>query len=104
MLKKYFFLSLLFLFFPTNFAVKYTREQQMKEQFDDFLKIHNKHYSTNDKYQYHFNIFHKNLQRINHYHDENGNLCKMYLTRYSDLTTDTKYDYDTCKKNLYLKK
>ena len=83
----------------TNVNAKYTREQQMKDQFDDFLKIHKKHYSSPVEYQEHFDIFHANLNRIKSYVNEDGKACKMYLTKYSDITTDKSFDYDTCKKN-----
>ena len=76
-------------------CVRYTREQQMKDQYDDFLKIHKKHYSNPSEYQEHFEIFHTNLNRIKTYTDGNK-ICKMYLTKYSDITTDKSYDYDTC--------
>jgi hypothetical protein len=94
------FKYLIVLFSAFNFSLGktlYTREQQMKDQFNDFLKIHNKNYPNSAEYQKHFEIFHENLSRIKTYH--NGErTCKMYLTQYSDLTTDSTYDYDTCKK------
>ena len=81
----------------------YTREQQMNDQFNDFLKIHNKHYSNSAEYLKHFKIFHENLSRMKIYVDGNR-ICKMYLTKYSDLTTDRTYDYDTCKEFVHYKK
>jgi hypothetical protein len=93
---------LLFTFFNLSFG-KYTKEDQMKDQYNDFLKIHNKHYSNHNEYQTHFEIFQENLARMKTYN--NGEkTCKMYLTQYSDLTNDSKYDYDTCKEFIHYKK
>lgn len=102
------FKYLILLFSILSFTVSsektpYTREQQMKDQFNDFLKIHNKNYPNPVDYQKHFEIFHENLGRIKTYFDGNR-VCKMYLTKYSDLTTDKTYDYDTCKEFVHFKK
>lgn len=77
--------------------VKYTREMQMKEQFDDYLKIHGKIYDNESIYNTHFKIFHENLQNMKHYRD-GDKFCKLYLTKNSDLEMNA--FYDTCKGNI----
>ena len=94
-------LSILLLL-SSSFVHSATPEQkykQMRGQYDDFLKIHGKRYKSESEYLEHFDIFLKNLQRVrSNYIDENNNRCKMYLTKYSDITTDPDFDYDTCRE------
>ncbi len=77
--------------------VKYTKEIQMKDQYNDYLKIHGKKYNTDNDYNTHFKIFHENLQNMKHYREEDK-FCKLYLTKNSDLEINA--FYDTCKGNI----
>lgn len=96
-LYKFIFLTLL-TFQLVNSATPEQKYKQMRGQYDDFLSIHKKHYHSEEEYNEHFEIFLKNLQRVkSSYLDENNKVCKMYLTKYSDITTDPNFDYDTCR-------
>ena len=62
-------------------------------------------YNSENEYLEHLEIFKFNLQRTKSYFDEKTKRhCKIYLTKFSDLTTNSLYDYDTCKDNSFLKK
>ncbi len=68
-----------------------TNMGELKRQYDNYLKIHNKAETSNS-----FEIFVQNLQRIEMFNSENSN-CRMYLTQYSD-THDENSVYKKCRK------
>ncbi len=89
-------LKIIFCLLNTNVVVsKYTKEQQIKDQYNDYLRIHNKKYLDENEYNNRLNIFYQNLQKIKHYRD-GDKLCKMYLDKNSDLEIG-KF-YDSCKQ------
>lgn len=94
MILKYILTLTFYVYSVTSKQLKYTREIQQIEQYNDFLKIHKKKYSDTDEYMNHFHMFLHNLSRLKNY-KENGINCKQYLTTFSDVEYNAYYD--SCK-------
>ena len=65
-------------------------QQELKRQYDDFLKTFKKSETVNS-----FETFVYNLNTLENFNDEN-NGCRMYLTQHSD-TFENEYLHKICK-------
>ena len=79
---------ILSLFMPSRSHL--TNMNELKRQYIDYKKIYKKKYTVDG-----FDNFVTNLQRIEDYNKKYGN-CRMYLSKYSDETTDNEFLIKKC--------
>ena len=80
---------ILSLFMPSRSHL--TNMKELKRQYIDYKKIYKKNYTVDG-----FDNFVTNLQRIEDYNKKYGN-CRMYLSKYSDETTDNEFLIKKCR-------
>lgn len=90
--------TLLFLLFPIIFG-KITKEQEIKNQFDNFLELHQKHYENIMEYTKKLDNFNHNIKLIQTNNKDYDN-CKLYLNKNSDTEKGLNYVSGCYKKNL----
>jgi len=80
---------LLSLFMPSRSHL--INKKELARQYADYTTIYKKQYTVNG-----FDNFVTNLQRIEDYNKKYGN-CRMYLSKYSDETTDDEFLIKKCR-------
>lgn len=68
-----------------------TNKDELRRQYADYRKIHNKEETT-----FGFDLFIENLQKVESFNANNVD-CRMFLTQYSD-TYDDQSTYTKCYK------